>query len=194
MTRLLRRLALVLLVLPLANFAQEPPQIDVIGGQAAALPIAVVPFAGSAGDTDIGKVIAADLDRSGQFRTLPERDLVERPTRGSEVSYPTWRTLKQDFLLIGRVLPEGSQLRVEYELFDVAKQTRILGEAKIAPGAAARDVAHQIADAVYEKVLGVRGAFWTRIAYVTASGTGANRHYALMVADSDGFNAQSVVS
>jgi TolB protein len=76
----------------------------------------------------------------------------------------------------------------------VAKQTRILGEAKIAPGAAARDVAHQIADAVYEKVLGVRGAFWTRIAYVTASGTGANRHYALMVADSDGFNAQSVVS
>ena len=194
MTRLLRRLALVLLVLPLATFAQEPPQIDVIGGQAAALPIAVVPFAGSAGDTDIGKVIAADLDRSGQFRTLPERDLVERPTRSSEVSYPTWRTLKQDFLLIGRVLPEGSQLRVEYELFDVAKQTRILGEAKIAPGAAARDVAHQIADAVYEKVLGVRGAFWTRIAYVTASGTGANRHYALMVADSDGFNAQSVVS
>ena len=31
-----------------------------------------------------------------------------------------------------------------------------------------RDVAHQIADAIYEKILGVRGAFWTRIAYVTA--------------------------
>jgi TolB protein len=195
MTRTLRRFAaLVLLVLPLAVAAQEPPQIDVIGGQAAALPIAVVPFAGSAGDTDIAKVIAADLDRSGQFRSLPERDLVERPTRGSEVSYPTWRTLRQDYLLIGRILPDGTQLRVEYELFDVAKQVRVLGEAKIAPGAAARDVAHQIADAVYQKVLGVRGAFWTRIAYVTASGTGNNRHYALMIADSDGFNAQSVVS
>lgn len=195
MTRTLRRFAaLVLLVLPLAVAAQEPPQIDVIGGQAAALPIAVVPFAGSAGETDIAKVIAADLDRSGQFRTLPERDLVERPTRGSEVSYPTWRTLRQDYLLIGRIVPDGTQLRVEYELFDVAKQVRVLGEAKIAPGAAARDVAHQIADAVYQKVLGVRGAFWTRIAYVTASGTGSNRHYALMIADSDGYNAQSVVS
>jgi len=195
MTRTLRRFAaLVLLLLPLAVAAQEPPQIDVIGGQAAALPIAVVPFAGSAGETDIAKVIAADLDRSGQFRSLPERDLVERPTRGSEVSYPTWRTLRQDYLLIGRILPDGTQLRVEYELFDVAKQVRVLGEAKIAPGAAARDVAHQIADAVYEKVLGVRGAFWTRIAYVTASGTGNNRHYALMIADSDGFNSQSVVS
>ncbi|UHQ19883.1 Tol-Pal system beta propeller repeat protein TolB [Lysobacter sp. KIS68-7] len=195
MTRTLRRLAaLVLLFAPLLASAQEPPQIDVIGGQAAALPIAVVPFAGSAGETDIAKVIAADLDRSGQFRTLPEGDMVERPTSAAQVSYPTWRTLRQDFLLIGRVIPDGAQLRVEYELFDVAKQTRILGEAKIAPGAAARDVAHQIADAVYEKVLGVRGAFWTRIAYVTASGTGNNRHFELMVADSDGFNAQSVVS
>jgi len=195
MTRTLRRLAaLVLLLTPLATFAQEPPQIDVIGGQAAALPIAVVPFAGSAGETDIAKVVAADLDRSGQFRTLPQTDMVERPTTSAEVSYPTWRTLRQDYLLIGRVIPDGAQLRVEYELFDVAKQTRVLGEAKIAPAAAARDVAHQIADAVYEKVLGVRGAFWTRIAYVTASGTGNNRHYELMVADSDGFNAQSVVS
>ena len=46
-------------------------------------------------------------------------------------------------------------------------------------------LAHQVADSVYEKILGVRGAFWTRIAYVTASGTGNNRHYQLMVADSD---------
>jgi TolB protein len=83
---------------------------------------------------------------------------------------------------------------VEYELFDVAKQARLIGEAKIAPGSAARDVAHQIADAVYEKILGVRGAFWTRIAYITASGTGRGASYALMVADSDGFNPQRIAS
>ncbi len=40
----------------------------------------------------------------------------------------------------------------------------------------------------------MRGAFWTRIAYVTASGTGSNIAYALMVADSDGYNPQTVVS
>ena len=188
-------LLLCMAVLPMLAVAQEQPlHLDIVGGNAAALPIAVVPFAGSAGETDIGKVIAADLDRSGQFRSLPDKDLVERPTRGSEVNYPTWRLLKQDFLLVGRILDAGGQMRVEYELFDVAKQARLLGEAKIAPGSAARDVAHQIADAVYEKILGVRGAFWTRIAYVTASGTGGNRHYALMVADSDGFNPQAVVN
>ena len=47
-----------------------------------------------------------------------------------------------------------------------------------ARGSAMRDVAHQIADAVYEKVTGIRGAF-TRIAYVTAIGTGKGARYAL---------------
>jgi TolB protein len=56
-----------------------------------------------------------------------------------------------------------------------------------------RDVAHQIADAVYEKITGVRGAFFTRIAYITAVGTGKATRYALMVADSDGYNPQTVV-
>ena len=62
------------------------------------------------------------------------------------MNYATWRLLKQEFLLAGRVMPEGGNLRVEYELFDVAKQQRILGEAKIAPAHRARDVAHQVAD------------------------------------------------
>jgi TolB protein len=56
-----------------------------------------------------------------------------------------------------------------------------------------RDAAHQIADQIYEKILGVRGAFWTRVAYVTASGFGQGANYSLMIADSDGFNPQNVV-
>lgn len=187
--------ALLALCLPLLAAAQEQGlEIDIVGGNAAALPIAVVPFGGSAGGTDIGGIVSADLARSGQFRSLPERDIIERPTRGSEVDFATWRTLRQDFLLVGRVIDAGGSLRVEYELFDVAKQVRLLGEAKVAPPSAARDVAHQIADAVYERILGVRGAFWTRIAYITAAGTGNSTRYALMVADSDGYNPQRIAS
>ncbi len=196
MTRPLRWLtAFVLLLLPLAAVAQEQGlEIDIIGGNASATPIAVVPFAGSAGETDVAAVIRADLDRSGQFRSLPERDIVERPTRGSEVNYPTWRTLNQDYLLVGRIVDGGGgSFRTEYELFDVAKQERLLGFALTARSSAMRDVAHQIADAVYEKITGVRGAFWTRVAYVTASGVGKGSRYALMVADADGWNPQTVV-
>ena len=200
MTRSHRRLATRAFVLlsalaPAAVFAQSKGlEIDIVGGNAAALPIAVVPFAGETGNTDIDDVIRADLARSGQFRALDEGNMAERPSRGSEVSYPTWRMLKQDFVVVGRSVPSGDGYRVEYELFDVAKQERLLGFALTANAGSMRDVAHQISDAIYEKILGVPGAFWTRIAYVTSSGLGRGARYALMVADSDGFNPRTVVN
>ena len=175
MKKPLRWLAtLTALLLPIVAMAlQKGLEIDIVGGNASALPIAVVPmpYQGSAGApaTDVAAVVRSDLDRSGQFRGLPEVQIVERPTRGSEVKYPTWRALKQDYLVVGRVLDAGAgAYRVEYELFDVAKGERMLGLAMTARSNAMRDVAHQMADAIYEKITGVRGAFWTRIAYVTA--------------------------
>lgn len=192
-------LALFALLLPtLAVAQQQGLEIDIVGGHASALPIAVVPMpyqgAATAPETDVAAIIRANLDRSGQFRTLPERDIVERPTRGTEVQYPTWRMLRQDYLVVGRVLDAaGGGYRVEYELFDVARQERVLGMAMTARASAMRDVAHQISDAIYEAILDVPGAFWTRIAYITQTGAGENARYALIVADSDGHNPQTVV-
>lgn len=190
---------LALVLLPFAASAQQQGlEIDIVGGNASALPITVVPmpYQGStaAPGTDVASVVRADLERSGAFRALPEASIVERPTRGGEVQYPTWRALKQDYLVVGRVVDAGAgSYRVEYELFDVAKQERMLGLALTARSNAMRDVAHQMADAIYEKILGVRGAFWTRIAYITQTGLGKQARYALMVADSDGYNPQTVV-
>ena len=189
-------LSLALCCAPLLALAQGL-DIGVVSGNEAALPIAVVPMpyqgAGAPPETDIAGVIRADLNRSGQFRSIPESALVERPTRGSEIRFPTWALLKQDFVVVGRVLDNGDgSYRIEYELYDVAKQQQMLGFALTGRGKGLRDVAHQIADQIYEKILGVRGAFWTRIAYITQTGVGPQSRYALMVADSDGFNPQSV--
>src|SRR3546814_18601803 len=120
--------------------------------------------------------------------------MVERPSRGSEVVYPTWRLLKQDFLVVGRVVDGApGNYRVEYELYDVARQQRLLGFALTAPAGAMRDVAHQLAPAIYEKIPRVRGALWTRIAYVTATGDGRAPQYALMAAAPHGRNPQTLV-
>ena len=119
---------LTLLLLPmLASAQQRGLEIDIIGGNASALPITIVPmpYQGSAAapQTDVAAVVRADLERSGAFRALPEASIVERPTRGSEIQYPTWRALRQDFIVVGRVVDGGEGgYRVEYELFDVAKQ------------------------------------------------------------------------
>ncbi|MDX2299999.1 MAG: Tol-Pal system beta propeller repeat protein TolB [Xanthomonadaceae bacterium] len=193
-----RLIALWLVLLMPALVHAQALEIEISGGSAAALPITVIPFEylgmSVAPDTDLAAVARADLNRSGQFRTLADADMVEKPIRSQEINFATWRLLKQEYIVIGRILdsPDGGY-RTEFELYDVAKQQRLIGLALNGRPQAMRDVAHQIADQVYEKILGVRGAFWTRIAYVTATGTAPNIQYALMVADADGFNPQVVV-
>ena len=196
---IMRRVALLLagLLTGQAAFAQGL-DIDIVNGTASALPIAVVPFGFNGASvpptTNPGEIIRADLARSGQFRSLPKNDIVEFPTRQAEVKFATWRLLKQDYLVVGRMSDASDgALRVEYELFDVAKQQRIADGAITGQRSGLRDLAHQVADIVYEKITGVRGAFWTRIAYITATGSAPNYQYALMVADSDGYNPQVVV-
>lgn len=180
-----------LLLLAFAGLAHaQQAEVDLVGGRDAATPIAIVPFSGAQGG-EIASIINADLARSGQFRPLPDSQMAERPTAAAEVNFPFWRTLGQDYLLVGRVTGD---LTVQYELFDVANQQRVIGLVKSAPGSAMRDIAHQIADEVYEKVTGVRGAFWTRVAYVSVQGLGKSAKYDIMVADADGHGARSVAS
>lgn len=194
--------ALMLMFAAVGVFAQglsgSVPTIDIKNGTASATPIAVVPFsfegAGLPPDTDVASVIHDDLNRCGQFRAMEKADIIEFPTRGNQIKFATWNMLKQAYILVGRQI-EGSNgdIRVEFELFDVAKQQQMLALAITGQRTGLRDVAHQIADLVYEKITGVRGAFWTRIAYITSVGTGKNIQYALMIADSDGHNPQTVV-
>lgn len=80
---LIRCFMVLLAAAPLLAMAQEKPlELDIVGGNAAALPIAVVPMpyqgGATAPETDVAGIVRADLDRSGQFRSLPENQLVQR--------------------------------------------------------------------------------------------------------------------
>jgi TolB protein len=173
--------------------------VEIPNGTASAIPVVTVPFAyqgtGAPPETDVADVIRSDLNRCGQFRSLGLADIVESPSRGSDIKFPTWRLLKQDYIVVGRVVDGGGgEARVEFELYTVGDQKNLASLAISGQRSDLRGIAHQVADIVYEKITTVRGAFWTRIAYVTAKGIGNNMSYALMVADSDGYGPQTVVS
>ena len=177
--------------------AAQSLNVDIVGGVKTATPIVVVPFAQAGGaplSTDVADVMRNDFNRSGKFRSLAKSDIVEFPSRGSDIKFATWRLLKQDYIVVGNVTDAGNgMVQVEYELWDVNKQQSLLHQQMPpAPLGDLRGVAHQIADVIYEKITGVRGAFWTRIAYITAVGLGNNTTYSLLVADSDGYNPQVV--
>jgi TolB protein len=191
----------VILLAAMALFAGpaagQALNVDIVGGVKTATPIVVVPFAQAGGmplSTDVADVMRNDFNRSGKFRSLAKSDIVEFPARGADIKFPTWRLLKQDYIVVGNIKDAGNgMVQVEYELWDVNKQQSLLHQQMPpAPAGDLRSVAHQIADLIYEKITGVRGAFWTRIAYITAVGLGNNTTYSLLVADSDGFNPQVV--
>ncbi|HEV7123026.1 MAG TPA: Tol-Pal system beta propeller repeat protein TolB [Rhodanobacter sp.] len=201
MRKFISRFAIILLVAtawfagPVA--AQSPLTVDIVGGVKTATPIVVVPFAQQGGTpltTDVAAVMGNDFNRSGKFRSLAKSEIVETPAQGSDIKFATWRLLKQDYIVVGRISGEGSgTLSVTYELWDINKQQQLLGGTFTTPAADLRGVAHRMADKIYEKITGVRGAFWTRIAYVTAVGLGDKTTYSLIVADSDGYNPQVAV-
>ncbi|AGG87887.1 tol-pal system beta propeller repeat protein TolB [Rhodanobacter denitrificans] len=177
--------------------AAQSLNVDIVGGVKTATPIVVVPFAQAGGaplSTDVADVMRNDFNRSGKFRSLAKSDIVEFPSRGQDIKFPTWRLLKQDYIVVGNITDAGNgMVQVEYELWDVNKQQSLLHQQMPpTPLGDLRGVAHQIADIIYQKITGVRGAFWTRIAYITAVGLGNHTTYSLIVADSDGYNPQVV--
>src|SRR5258707_9114567 len=188
MTRLATLLAALLF---LTGAAQAQLTIEIIGGGAIQIPIAVLPFVGeSALPQSITEIVEQDLSRSGRFRAIFVGGVNPLPTETAQVNFAEWKSRLADALLIGEAkrLNDG-RFEVRFRLLDVFKQSQVGGIAFTLTAAQIRLTAHKIADFVYEKLTGERGVFSTRIAYVVKQGA----TYELRVADADGQNAQSIL-
>ena len=175
-----------------ASIANAALEIEISGGGAQRIPIAIVPFGGAANTKEnINEIIAADLHRSGLFRVLETRGMANLPTTPAQIKYAEWAALQAQAITVGNVESvTGGRLKVSFQLMDVLKQTQLAGmDYQIAPSQM-RTTAHKIADIIYQKLTGQSGIFASRIAYITKSG----KRYALQVADADGHSPQTVVS
>jgi TolB protein len=174
---------------PLAHAALT---IQIVGGGAKQTPIAISTFPGeTALQQQITPVVIADLTRTGLFRMVDAGGINPVPTDPSQVQYPVWAARGAEALAIGSVtpLPDG-HYNVQFRLLDVLQQGQLAGfQYNITPSQA-RLTAHKIADAIYKAITGDVGVFSTRIAYVLRQGS----RYELQVADSDGYNPQTVLS
>jgi TolB protein len=170
--------------------------VQILRGMAESVPIAVVPLAwDGAGPApwDVAATVQADLERSGRFRPLPRGQLIEQPHAAADVDTADWRMLKVDYVLVGRLAPAaGGRYELRYELVSVASGERLLGTAVPVDARALKRASHRVSDAVYERILGVRGAFATRIAYVAVDGPVTKRNFRLIVSDADGANEHVV--
>ncbi|MDX1693425.1 MAG: Tol-Pal system protein TolB, partial [Ketobacteraceae bacterium] len=186
---------LVLLMLSVTG-ARAELVIEITQGRDDAVSIAVVPFGweGKGLPPDnLAQIISADLHRSGQFKPIPPSDMLSMPTQESQIYYRDWKVLGAEYLLIGRLKEgEGNTYLVDFELYDVY-QKKLIRKGN-ASSKKTRRLAHFISDEVYQQVTGLRGAFSTRLAYVTKEklADGSER-YQLHRADADGYGDHVIV-
>ena len=186
-------LGLVLVV----GSAQAADPLVISSGSDRAIPIAVVPFGWQGGQPlpeDLANIVSDDLRNSGVFSPIPRQNMLSQPSQASEVIFRDWKALGANYVLVGNIVPNGGRLQINYALFNVSTEQQVL-TGNVGGGTdQLRDMAHFISDQAYEKLTGVKGAFSTRILYVTAERFSAtNTRYTLQRADSDGARAVTLL-
>lgn len=181
----LYQIAIALTLSMLAGLARADLTIEITQGSDNPTPIAIVPmhWTGPALSEDVTGIVEADLQRSGLFRTLPKADMLSHPKSEADVFYRDWRILGTEYLVLSRMTRTAGGYSLDYELYDVLQQKKVF-QRNVSGGAdSLRDLAHDVSDAVYEAVTGIRGAFSTKIIYVEGFG---NQKYRLIMSDADG--------
>ncbi len=188
---------LLLLLLWHLHVSAEPLTIEITSGAEDALPIAIVPFGGPVTESgqDVASIVRADLQRSGRFKPMPVEDMLAQPHTRSEISFRDWRSQGMDNLVVGQVQSNGSGYKINFHLFDTLKGEPLASYEVPSSRRDLRVAAHYIADIIYEKLTGMRGAFATKVAYITSVAKGGGKQQIMLkVADADGYNSQTIVT
>ena len=191
-----RLLALAALLCAAVGSARAALEIEVTSGVRDPIPVAIVPFARSAADQglDVAEVIQHDLEGSGRFKALARDRMPATPSRAEDVTPTAWKAVGSDYVVVGRVsATESGGFAVDFDLVNTLTGAKLATQRFTGPASAVRNGAHRVSDVVYQKILGVRGAFATRIAYVAVDGAPPAQTYRLFVADADGANQQRVL-
>ena len=188
-----------LLALPGLAWAQgaagtQSAVIDVNRARTDPIPIAIPEFPGAGGDAaqigrDIATVITNDLARSGLFRPIDRAAFIAPGPPGEAPNFQNWGAIGAQALVTGKCESQGGgNVRVEFRLWDVLPRTQIQGTAYTATSGNWRRIAHIISDVIYERMLGEKGYFDTRIVYIAGTGPKSKRIKRLAIMDQDSEN------
>lgn len=185
-----RLFALLLLCMTAAaNLAHADLSVEVIGGGSNRYPLAVLPLQGEAALPEaITQTVKSDLAMTGAFSLLDAGDAAVATPQ--QLNAGAWQTRGARAVVYGKIARlNDSTLRLSFWAETVSpRQQKLAAEFDVAP-AQLRDVAHRMADMVYEALLGEKSLFSSRIAFVSKAG----KEYRLQIADVDGRRAQTVL-
>lgn len=182
---------LFLVAFPLSSWGVL--KVDIVGGNAEPLPIAIIPFEATTKSLRdeaklLTEVFTKDLESTGLFHIIDPEAFPEKTAWGVMPMFVDWRALHAQALVQARVSLEGKdQIRLEFYMWDVDAGEQIEAQSLIASKKTIRRLAHIMGDAIYERLTGEGGYFDTQIAFIAESGSMKNRSKRLAIMDSDGY-------
>ncbi len=179
------------------GFAHAELRFDLRPGNFQPMPIAIADMIGQGDEGQrVSAVITNNLKRSGYFSPIDRNTFVEKVSNPDAApDFSSWRALGAQGLVTGRVSRDASgRMRVEFRLWDVAAGQQVAGQQFFTDPNNWRRVSHMVSDAVWEKIIGEKGHFDTRIVFVDESGPKEKRRKRLALMDQDGANVRYLTS
>ncbi|MCE5394263.1 MAG: Tol-Pal system beta propeller repeat protein TolB [Acidithiobacillus sp.] len=164
--------------------------VEVTKSVSSALPIAIPSFGpGLPGQPTVAEVVRNDLSHSGLFNVLPPASYPSDPQDPQGVQAASWTGIGATGLAVGSVQRSGTGYAVTVYVYNVATGKELAAKRFTCSPAELHMTAHHVADVIYQAFTGKPGPFASRIAYVRQNGL----NYALIVAESDGWNPREIV-
>jgi len=159
-------------------------------GKFAYFTIAPTPFVGEKTlQTPLSTIIRHNLTSSIYFQPVSKKDFVQ-----DEVLFPSppqlslWKAQRTQYVLTGKVMPEGNKIITQYHLWDTFSGSLALkGILKMA-SADWRRGAHIISDHIHEHLLHFPSCFDTQIAFIHETHKRDHTIKQLAIMDQDGGN------
>ena len=140
---------------------------------------------------EVSNIVKNDLNRTGEFRILDNKQLLSIPTNEDNLNYSDFKLLGIDYIVMGSLEEEDtSNISAVYKIFSVQKESQLRTSTVYGVPNKLKQLAHYISDGIYEEVTGLKGVASTRLLYVTEEFSGGISQFKLNVADADGSNEQ----
>ena len=177
-----------LLVLLFINHNSEAVlSVDIDSGNIQPINVAVLGINDrslSAENINIESVIRDDLDNSSLFRVHHEN--YDNLSLDSFPSFATWIKKDINFIFVGHIERHGKNIQLKYRIWNAFNKKQIAGKIIEIDQARWRQLAHIVADDIYEAATNDPGYFNTRVLYVAESGPFNQRIKRLAIMDYDG--------
>ncbi len=171
------------------NPAWAKVSIEITGEVNKKITIATPPFKSDNGakvKSDMGDLLAKDLDMSGFFIVAPksvmDRELTEEGIDKKEIRFENWRSLGIELVCKGSLQTQAGGLTLEIYLYDSSDGTLLFAKRYKTAAEEWRRLTHRLADDIIQAVTGERGIMSSRVLFVAGGRQGKD----LYMADLDG--------